>query len=119
MATPKKKVAKKSTKKVIKQARANHKAPKKRVPATKKKEGEFLVTIYLNNEAFEGSGSTPLAAIEAIIIPRQTVKTKVLLTMICGQKKMEQIIMGMQLWRILSGRTAREIWAKRIEQKLQ
>lgn len=108
----------KSIKKKVVKAKSK-KQKSKATKAVKKVEGEYLISIYLNDQVFEGSGATCLDALSAVVIPPQMVKTKVVLQMFHADKKAEQVIVGMQLRRILNGRTAKEVWAKRIEQKLK
>lgn len=114
--TQKKVVVKKKVK--VKAKKVVSKSQKRRLSILKPK-GDYLVSIYLNEQVFEGVGNTCLDALNAITIPNQLIKTKVILNMFHGEKKMEQVIIGMQLKRIIGSRVAKEIWAKRLEMKLK
>ncbi len=110
--------AKLKTKKKV-ASRVKSKSVVRREKIQKKVDGEYLLTIYLNDQVFEAYGTTSLDAFRKMSIPQQLVKTKVVIQLLYKEKKAEQVIMGVQLKRILASHVAQEIWAKRVEMRLK
>lgn len=115
--------AKKSIKKIAKKVskpksdkKVLHIAKHAKVPLAKK--SPYTATVSLNEQNFMGHGKSLLDALNAIVVPKMMIKTKVVLFVAGPKKSIEQVIMGMQLRRILGGKVAKEIWAKRLESRM-
>lgn len=83
-----------------------------------KPKAKFDLAVTFNQEIFRSQGVSACDAFHNMKIPPRIIKTQIMLYLKEGKKKMEQVIMGVQLRRMMNNKTSQDIWAKRCEQKL-
>ncbi len=115
MTTSKKATVKKSrAKKVV----AAVKKAVKRVTQPRAPKAKFVATAEVNDQVFVGKGETVFEAFSALQVPPFLFKTRMTLRLESGKKQTEQIFFALQFRRFTNNKVSREIWAKRMESKL-
>lgn len=113
---------KNSTKKKVVRARAPKvkivKPKQKRVVRPRASKPIFKVVAEVNEQAFEATGATALEAMHNLQVPPFVFKTKLWLRLFSKDKQSEQMFLAIQFRRFTNSRVAREIWAKRLEERL-
>lgn len=116
-ASPKKKASakKRATKKRV----ANPTTTKKTAPA--KTEGAYVASFHVNEQSYESRGETALEAVKTLgaSLPAMMFKTKAFLKLAHSGKEASFMIFPIQFRRIQGGKTAQEIWAKKLEARMR
>lgn len=116
--------APKKKKAAVKKAAAP-KAKKRAAPRARQQqtitEGDYIATLEFNNEKYEANGTSSLESFQnlAASVPKQTFKTRGILTLTFEGRESSQIFFVLQLRRFLFNFTAMQIWAKRLEAALK
>lgn len=92
----------------------------KRVAPPKAK-GAYCASFEVNGERYESHGDTAHEAVATLgsSLPSMMFKTKAFMTLTRGKLTASFMIFPIQFRRIQGGRTAQEIWAKKLEAKLR
>lgn len=108
-----------SKKKVVKK-KQNTEQKRKAIQKNADAKGDYLLSVYFNEQAIETSGNTSFDAFDKVVMPKGVmIKTKVIVTLLHADKKAEQVFVPIQVKRMFGSRISKEIWAKRVESKLK
>lgn len=108
----------------VKKAKARKRAPAptitKKVQPTKKS-GAYVASFHVNDQVYTSHGDTALEAVKTLgnSLPTMMFKTKAFLNLSYDGKEASFMIFPIQFRRIQGGKTAQEIWAKKLEARMR
>lgn len=83
--------------------------------------GKWRATFSVNEQEFASHGESAHAAVSSLAksLPSMMFKTKAFIALSDGKREASLLVFPIQFRRLQNGRTAQEIWAKKLEAKMR